>query len=44
MGFCYFLYSAGTFIGLWLTPVLAQPFGWPAALLLYAIIGFAWAV
>lgn len=44
MGFCYFLYSAGTFLGLWLTPIAAQPFGWPAALLVYTIIGFAWAV
>lgn len=44
MGFCYFLYSGGVVVGLWATPLVAKPFGWPAVYVLYTAIGWAWAV
>jgi MFS family permease len=44
MGFCYFLYSAGVVVGLWATPAIATPFGWPAVFALYSALGIAWAV
>lgn len=44
MGFCYFLYSGGVVLGLWATPILAQPLGWQAVYIVYTAVGLAWAV
>ena len=44
MGFCYFLYSGGVVIGNVATPLLAGPFGWPAAYAVYVVLGLLWAV
>lgn len=44
MGFCYFLYSGGVVVGLWATPLIANPLGWPAVYITYTIMGLAWAV
>ena len=44
MGFCYFLYSGGVVLGLWATPAISAPLGWPAVFAIYSAIGFVWTV
>lgn len=37
-------YSGGVVLSLLATPLVAKPFGWPAAYQLYVVLGLLWAV